>query len=231
MDFEKFKKYFHPSWHKKIQPFIESKECDDIYKFLKEQSGKGAKIAPQSTNVYRAFMETPLDTLNCVMIGVEPYNKFEGDLPIATGVLMDCSTSEKVRPMLQNFYNGVERDMYDGLNLDYIREYDVSYLSKQGVLMLNADLTVEKDKPGSHTKIWREFITYLLKHVISPLGIPVICLGFDYYEKLNIYPSTIIITKQVTSTWDTEQTFTNVNTMMEQTNNESIMWVNIDVPF
>jgi hypothetical protein len=67
MNFEKFKRCFHESWHDKIRPFIESEECDNIYKFLKHESGRGKRIAPLSDNVYRCFLETPLDTLKVVM--------------------------------------------------------------------------------------------------------------------------------------------------------------------
>lgn len=45
MKWSNFKDYFHESWHVKMQPFIESVECDDIYKFLKEE-GKGARRLP-----------------------------------------------------------------------------------------------------------------------------------------------------------------------------------------
>jgi len=57
MQFEKFKNLFHESWHDKMIPFIESEECDNIYKFLKSESQRGKRIAPLSVNVYRCFLE------------------------------------------------------------------------------------------------------------------------------------------------------------------------------
>ena len=44
MQFEKFKNLFHESWHDKMRPFIESEECDDIYKFLKSESQRGKML-------------------------------------------------------------------------------------------------------------------------------------------------------------------------------------------
>jgi hypothetical protein len=44
MNWEKFKELFHESWHVKMRPFIESKECDDIYEFLKKESKRGIKL-------------------------------------------------------------------------------------------------------------------------------------------------------------------------------------------
>ena len=72
MQFEKFKDLFHESWHDKIRPFIESEECDDIYKFLKSESQRGKMIAPLSVNVYRCFLETSLDDLKLVILGMCP---------------------------------------------------------------------------------------------------------------------------------------------------------------
>lgn len=70
MNWEKFKELFHESWHVKMRPFIESKECNDIYEFLKKESKRGKKIAPLSPNVYRCFETTPLDDVKVVMIGM-----------------------------------------------------------------------------------------------------------------------------------------------------------------
>ena len=74
MNWEKFKDQFHESWHIKMRPFIESEACDNIYKFLKQESQRGKKIAPLSSNVYRCFLETPLDELKVVMVGMAPYH-------------------------------------------------------------------------------------------------------------------------------------------------------------
>jgi len=72
MDFEKFKEHFHESWHAKIKPFIESNECDAIYKYLKSESQRGKKIAPLSQHVYRCFFETPLTDVKLVILDILP---------------------------------------------------------------------------------------------------------------------------------------------------------------
>jgi uracil-DNA glycosylase len=141
MNFEKFKRCFHESWHDKIRPFIESEECDNIYKFLKHESGRGKRIAPLSDNVYRCFLETPLDTLKVVMLGMCPYHTLRNDNPIADGLLMGCSTTSYAQPSLQQFYDAVEVDVYGGVSLEGFKNPDVTFLANQGVLMLNAALT------------------------------------------------------------------------------------------
>ena len=94
MKWELFKEHFHESWHSKMQPFIESEACDNIYKYLKAESRRGKRIAPLSSVMYRCFKETSLDDLKVVMMGMCPYHTFKYDEPVADGLLMGCSVTE-----------------------------------------------------------------------------------------------------------------------------------------
>ena len=58
MKWDLFRDQFHESWHSKMQPFIESEECDKIYEYLKTEGKRGKKIAPSSSVTYRCFKET-----------------------------------------------------------------------------------------------------------------------------------------------------------------------------
>ena len=233
MNWEKFKELFHESWHVKMRPFIESKECDDIYEFLKKESKRGKKIAPLSPNVYRCFEITPLDDVKVVMIGMCPYHTFIDGSPVADGLLMGCSVTGKLQPSLEKFYEGVEKDVYSGLNLHYTKKPDVSYLAKQGVLMLNAALTTEMNKAGSHIKLWEPFTRYLLEEVLAPTGVPYIFLGKDasvYERYLPPFSWSFTLSHPASasykqSDWDTEGVFTRVNKILRDNNNFSIEWL------
>ena len=233
MNWEKFKGFFHESWHIKMKHFIESKECDDIYEFLKKESKRGKKIAPLSPNVYRCFQETPLDDVKVVMIGMCPYHTFIDGSPVADGLLMGCSVTGKLQPSLEKFYEGVEKDVYNGLNLHYTKKPDVSYLAKQGVLMLNAALTTEMNKAGSHIKLWEPFTKYLLEEVLAPTGVPYIFLGKDasvYERYLPPFSWSFTLSHPASasykqSDWDTEGVFTRVNKILRDNNNFSIEWL------
>jgi uracil-DNA glycosylase len=233
MIWEKFKELFHESWHIKMQPFIESKECDDIYEFLKKESKRGKKIAPLSPNVYRCFRETSLDDLKVVMMGMCPYHTFYEGVPVADGLLMGCSVTGRLQPSLEKFYEGVEKDVYNGLNLHHTKTPDVSYLAKQGVLMVNAALTTEMNKAGSHIKLWEPFTKYLLEEVLSTTGVPYIFLGKDasVYQKYIPPFSWSFVTSHPASAsykqtdWDTEGVFTKVNKILKDNNNFSIDWL------
>ena len=232
MKWELFKEFFHESWHNKMQPFIESEECDKIYAHLKERSRKGHKIAPLSSNVYRCFKETPLDELKVVMMGMCPYHTERNGVFVADGLLMGCSVTDKLQPSLEQFYSGIERELYNGLDLNHIRTPDVKYLAKQGVLMMNAALTTEINKAGSHIAIWEPFIKHFFE-CIETEGAPVIFLGKDAskYEKYvgpfkwsftTSHPASAAY-KQ--TEWDTEGVFTKVNKILKDNNNFTIEWL------
>jgi uracil-DNA glycosylase len=238
MNWDLFKEYFHESWHKKMQPFIESEACDDIYKYLKSESKRGKKIAPLSSVIYRCFKETPLDDVKVVMIGMCPYHTFYNNEPVADGLLMGCSVTNRLQPSLEKFYEGVEKELFNGLNFTHQKLPDVSYLAKQGVLMFNAALTTEMNKAGSHIELWEPFTKYVLEEILTPLGVPTIFLGKDAskYEKYtspfawNIVLSHPASAAYKQTDWDTEGKFTMVNKILKDNNDFEIMWL-YDVPF
>src|SRR5687767_15132520 len=108
MIWDNFKDKFHPSWHGKMKPFIESKECDAIYEFLKKEGKRGKKIAPISSLTYRCFLETPLDECKVVIVGLCPYHSAKNGTLIADGLCMSCSIAGSLQPSLEKFYEGLE---------------------------------------------------------------------------------------------------------------------------
>lgn len=238
MKWENFKDQFHKSWHSKIQPFIESEECDKIYEFLKKESKRGKKIAPLSSNVFRAFKETSLDDLKVVMVGMCPYHTMKNGVAVADGLLMGCSITNALQPSLEQFYGALERELHGGINLKYIKTPDVSYLAKQGVLMLNAALTTEINKAGSHTVLWEPFTKYLFEHVLDTAGVPFIFLGKDaakYERYVPPFTWSFALSHPASASykntdWNTEGVFGKVSQILKENNNYEIMWL-YDVPF
>jgi uracil-DNA glycosylase len=239
MKWESFKDKFHPSWHARLRPFIESEECDKIYAFLKAESKRGKRVAPLSMHVWRCFFETPLDDVKVVLVGLCPYHTLKNDAPVADGLLMGCSITEQVQPSLDQFYRAMEKEFYDGLNLSIIENPDVSFLAHQGVLMLNAALTTEINKAGSHLEIWEPFMKYLFEEVLNYLGVPIVFLGKDaakYKKYTGIFAHVFEVSHPASASykgidWDTEGVFSKVSRLIEETNNETISWVQIDCPF
>jgi uracil DNA glycosylase len=239
MNWENFKGAFHESWHEKIRPFIESEECDKIYAFLKSESKRGKKIAPLSMNTFRCFKETSLDDLKVVLMGLCPYHTFIQGNPVADGLLMGCTVTGKLQPTLEQFYGGIEREMFNGLCLDMIKDPDVSYLAHQGVLMLNAALTTEMNKAGSHLALWEPFIKYLYENIINETQVPTIYLGKDAsrYKKYcapftwQFELSHPAAASYKGTDWDTEGVFGKANAIIWENTKDCIQWLRIEKPF
>lgn len=233
MNWEKFKDQFHESWHLKMRPFIESEACDNIYKFLKSESQRGKKIAPLSSNVYRCFKETSLDELKVVMVGMAPYHTLKQGSPVADGLLMGCSTTGVLQPSLEQFYNAIEREVYDGLCLHCEKPADVSYLAHQGVLMFNASLTTEINKAGSHLELWEPFTKYVLEEIISPTMVPIVFLGKDaakYARYTSPFTYSFVTTHPASASyknteWESGDVFRMVNKVIKDNNNFQIEWL------
>ena len=239
MEWSKFKDQFHESWHVKMKPFIESEQCDKIYEHLKKESRRGKQIAPLSANTFRAFKETKLDDLKVVMLGMCPYHTFKNGAPVADGLLMGCSVTGYAQPSLQMFYDGVERELYDGLELKAEKGPDVSYLARQGVLMLNAALTTEKNKAGSHIDLWEPFTIWVIENIINYTGVPIVFLGKDaarYQQYVAPFTWTFTLSHPASASyknteWDTQGVFKKVNSVLKQNNGFSIDWLDTEPPF
>ena len=239
MLWDKFKDYFHESWYESIRPFIESEQCDEIYAYLKSESRRGKKIAPLSSDTYRCFKETPLDQMKVVLLGMCPYHTQLNGLPVADGLLMGCSVTNKLQPSLEQFYGAVERDAYKGLNLKFNKNTSVSYLTKQGVLMLNAALTTEINKAGSHLKIWEPFIKYVFEGPIAQSRVPVVFLGKEA-SKFKRYMGPLTWSFELShpasasykqTDWDSEGVFTKVNEILKDNKQTPIYWLDDELPF
>jgi len=238
LDWKKFEPLFG-TWADRIKPFFDEGGFDPIYEFLRGQTKDGRQIAPASMNTYRVFKETDYRELKCVILCQDPYFKFINGAPVASGVAMDCRATARLQPTLQKFYGGIEKELFNGLNLNYVDIDDLSYLSNQGVLLLNAALTVEKDRPGSHMAIWHPFTTFLLKEVIGPTGVPVLFLGKEagHLEPLVCLTNPTFTAKHPASAaytggvWDSEGCFEWLNRHILDSNNETVCWLHIDPPF
>jgi uracil-DNA glycosylase len=239
MLWSKFQEFFHESWHDIMKPFVESEDCDKIYEFLKHESRRGRKIAPLSSDTYRCFKETPLDTMKVVILGMCPYHTFMDGKPVADGLLMGSSVTGKLQPSLEQFYNAVEEDLYNGLNLRVKKQADISYLAHEGVLLFNAALTTEMNKAGSHLKIWEPFTKYVFENAIAPSRVPVVFLGKEA-SKFKRYMAPLTWSFELShpasasyknTQWSSEKTFSKISRMLMDEKRDVINWMDCDPPF
>ena len=237
LDKEKWEPLFG-TWWKKIEPFFMDGGFDKIYKYLKHESRRGKVIFPSSDLTFKCFIETPLDEMNCAMFGLSPYHTMRNNKSIADGLLMGCSNTGYLHPSLLKFYEGIERDMYR--EQSYVKNPDVSYLAKQGVLMCNIALTTGFRKAGNHVEIWEPFMKYLFEEVINIISVPIIFLG-EKAAKMEKYIIPLYGTyvfklthpaasAYIDGDWNTNGTFAQVNKILKERHGTEINWLDI-LPF
>lgn len=165
---EQIEKLFGPTWVDFLAPFVQSDKFKAILDALgakkKEAEEKKVGIFPDQKNLFRAFKELALPDVRVIILGMDPY-----PLPgYATGLAFAHPMDKKVAPSLEKIIDAIETDCYDGLQFDK-NQFDctLDHWTKQGILLLNAALTVEEKLPGSHAEIWKPFTTYVIDKLVA----------------------------------------------------------------
>lgn len=118
--------------------------------FLRGEVAAGRTIYPKPADIFSAFAQTPFDAVNVVILGQDPYH---GDGQ-AHGLSFSVPDGVKPPPSLVNIYKEIEASF----GTSAPRRGDLSAWARQGVLLLNATLTVEAARAGSHQgRGWETF--------------------------------------------------------------------------
>lgn len=143
---------------------------DEIYK-------EGLEIYPPKEQVYRAIELCPINKTKVVILGQDPYHGKNQ----ANGLSFSVNKGIKVPPSLQNIYKELKND----LKIEPPNHGDLTYWAKQGVLLLNSILTVEKGKPMSHEGLgWQNVTDSIIKCINDDLdGVVFILWGKRAQEK------------------------------------------------
>jgi len=131
---------------------------DGFKKFLNIINEKYEKttVFPSKNNVFNALKLTSYKDTKVVIVGQDPYH----GVGEAHGLSFSVQKGIKIPPSLQNIY----KELYDDLGIEPNSDGDLTKWAKEGVLLLNAVLTVEKDKPASHRNLGWELLTdYIIK--------------------------------------------------------------------
>lgn len=228
MKYEAFENKFGLKWAEKFKPFIEGKDMDNIFAFLKERSSKGYSIIPHHTNTFKVFEKTPYDKLRVIFFMDSPYgmsrlDRTKEEVPVANGIALDCSNTMKVETALENFYEMVERDNYGGMKLDYLQSPSLQFLLNQGVMMLNSDLTTEENYPDIHKGVWRKFIKYFIEEILNPYFKGLILVFTEESSKFEKY----VDTNQHYTLQYKDGVFQTIDTLLKANNGTTIDWLNI----
>jgi len=152
-----------PEWGAALHAEFEKPYFKEIVKFLKDEMAAGKTIYPAGPDIFSAFTLTPFSKVKVVIIGQDPYH----GAGQAHGLSFSVKKGVTVPPSLMNMYKELKAD----LNIDSPGHGYLAQWAEQGVLMLNASLTVEASKPMSHSKIgWEQFTNAVIKTVSDQLN-------------------------------------------------------------
>lgn len=144
-----------PSWYAQLESEFRSQEFMALKKFLMNEK-RDRTVYPESQNIFKAFELTPFNNVKVVVLGQDPYHGPEQ----AHGLCFSVRKGVPVPPSLRNIF----KEMALEFKTDPPKDGDLSHLAEQGVLLLNATLTVRANEAGSHQgKGWERFTDGAIK--------------------------------------------------------------------
>ena len=145
-----------PSWKEALHEEFEKPYMKQLGEFLRAEKAAGKVIFPPGPLIFNALNTTPLARIKVVIIGQDPYHG-PGQ---AHGLCFSVQPGVPTPPSLQNIYKELQRD----LNLPIPNHGYLQHWAEQGVLLLNAVLTVEDGRAGAHAgKGWEGFTDHVVE--------------------------------------------------------------------
>lgn len=162
-------------WKQVLKNEFEKDYFKKLVNFVKQEY-KTKTIYPPASKIFAAFDSTPFNNVKVVILGQDPYHGPNQ----ANGLSFSVNEGIKFPPSLQNIY----QELHDDLGKSIPTSGDLSHWAKQGVLMLNATLTVEATKAGSHQKQgWETFTDAVIEKLNQEKENIVFILWGSYAQK------------------------------------------------
>ena len=144
------------SWKRVLDSEFKKPYFEQIRTFLRQELRSYKTIYPPGKLIFNAFEKTPIEEVKVVILGQDPYHGPEQ----AMGLSFSVPKNVAVPASLKRIYGELQRDV----GIEIPNHGDLTLWAEQGVFLLNAMLTVEKSKPGSHKNIgWQEFTNAVIK--------------------------------------------------------------------
>jgi len=143
------------SWHEVLQNEFEKQYFKNLIAFVKEEYATH-QVFPPGNLIFNAFDKTPFNAVKVVLIGQDPYHGYGQ----AHGLAFSVQEGVTPPPSLRNIF----KEIKDDLGKPLPKSGNLERWANQGVLLLNAILTVRANSPGSHQKKgWEEFTDAAIK--------------------------------------------------------------------
>lgn len=146
------------SWKKVLNQEFDKMYFQQIVAHLKTEKATKAVIFPPGGLIFNAFNCTPFDTVKVVILGQDPYH----NVGQAMGLSFSVPDGEPPPPSLQNIF----KELHQDIGMAIPTTGNLTPWAKQGVLLLNAVLTVRANEPASHSKIgWMNFTDAVIQKI------------------------------------------------------------------
>ncbi len=172
------KALIHPQWLEHLQYNDFDDNLVKLETFLAAEKAASHRVFPDNNRIFSALNYTLFDEVKVVIIGQDPYH----GAGQANGLSFSVNDYIKKPPSLVNIFKELKTD----LGLEIPKSGNLESWSKQGVLLLNATLTVREGKPGSHQKKGWETITDKIIQLISEKKKNVVFLLWGNFAKSKI---------------------------------------------
>mgnify|MGYP003290397189 CR=1 FL=1 len=149
------------SWKEALRDEFEKPYFSELVSFLHKEKADGKVIFPPGNRIFRAFDLTPVDKVKVVILGQDPYHGYGQ----AMGLSFSVPEGVPAPPSPKNIFTEIRND----LGITMSGSPDLEPWARQGVLMLNAILTVRSGEPTSHSRIgWQEFTDAVIRYISGP---------------------------------------------------------------
>lgn len=144
------------SWKRALAAEFEKDYFAKLVEYLHAEKAAGVTVFPPGKDIFRAFELTPLDKVKVVILGQDPYHGYGQ----AMGLSFSVPDNVPAPPSLKNIFKEIEND----LGVTMSGRPNLENWARQGVLLLNAILTVRSGAPASHSKIgWENFTDAVIR--------------------------------------------------------------------
>ena len=216
----------HPSWKPHLQEQFDKPYFESLTAFVKEEYSKYTCFPP-GKHIFSAFDWCPFDNVKVVIIGQDPYH----GAGQANGLCFSVQDGVPFPPSLVNIFKEIEKD----LNVPFPKSGNLERWARQGVLLLNATLTVRANQAGSHqNKGWELFTDAVIKTISEEKENVVFLLwgGFAKQKaKLINSEKHVVLTSGHPSPlsankghWFGNRHFSQTNSRLEQVGQKAIVW-------
>lgn len=169
------------TWKEILAPIKTTDYFSNLWKSVKQEYASG-KCFPPKEQIFRAIELTPFEDIQVVIIGQDPYhNDFQ-----ANGLCFSVSDKVPAPPSLKNIFKELEDDL--GIKKT---SNELDSWARQGVLLLNATLTVRAHSPNSHQALgWERFTDFIIQQISAQKEGVVFVLWGAFAQKKEAYIDT-----------------------------------------